>query len=250
MVSLNPNWVHVGLLIDRSGSMDEMDGDELAGSATSLIKEQINSENVNKVTATIANFDDRYEIIKRNIEGSKLEITKKDIEPRGLTALYTSLGRFINDMGDDLRNMEDERPGTVVIIMLTDGEQTCDKLENREECDAIFEGMNGYIELNKLVKQQEDVYKWKFFMLGTNMDTLKEGPKMGFTPQTCINYNYSTNGGVNALRSTSDAIGRFTTYNNTPDLLNKNFEGYTQEERNDSDCMDRDSITSNSVLMK
>lgn len=237
MVSLNPNWVHVGLLIDRSGSMDEMDGNELAGSATRLIKEQINSENVNKVTATIANFDDRYEIINRNIEASKLEITKADIEPRGLTALYTSLGRFINDVGEDLRNMEDERPGNVVIIMLTDGQQTCDKLENREERDAIFEGSNGYKELNKLVKQQEDDYKWKFFMLGTNMDTLKEGPKMGFTPQTCINYSYTTNGGVSALKSTSDAIGRFTTYNNTPELRNQNFEGYTEEERFFSNCI-------------
>lgn len=241
MDCLNESWVHVGLLIDRSGSMEEMDGNELAGSATNLIKEQINSNGITKVTATIANFDDRYEIIKRNIDASDLEITKADIEPRGLTALYTSLGRFIRDIGSDLRDMS-ERPGTVVIIMLTDGDQTCDCLQNRVEEDKIYEGMNGYKELSKTLKHQEDVYKWKFFMLGTNMDTLEEGPKMGFTPQTCINYSYSTNGGVNALRSTSNAIGRYTEYNTSPMINSDEFDGYTQQERLDSECIENDSI--------
>ena len=79
-------------------------------------------------------------------------------------------------------------------------------------------------------------------MLGTNIDTLQEGPKMGFSPQTCLNYTFSTDGGVNALRSTSNAIGRYTEYNNTPELQNNDFEGYTQDERNDSECIERNSM--------
>ena len=241
MIYLNKSWVHVGLIIDRSGSMEEIDGNELAGSATNLVKEQANSSGITKVTATIANFDDRYEIIKRNIDASDLKITKSDIEPRGLTALYPSLGRFIKDIGEDLNQMS-ERPGTVVIIMLTDGEQTCDSLHNRVEEDSIFEGSNGYIKLREVVKHQEEAYKWKFFMLGTNIDTLTEGPKMGFTPQTCLNYTFSTDGGVNALRSTSNAIGRYTEYNTIPKLENNDFEGYTPDERINSECIDRNSI--------
>ena len=47
MVSLNNGWVHIGLLLDRSGSMEEMNISELAGSATTLVREQSNSKHIN-----------------------------------------------------------------------------------------------------------------------------------------------------------------------------------------------------------
>lgn len=227
--TLDKTWVHIGLIIDRSGSMAEMDGKELAGSATQLIDEQRTTEGVTKVTATVANFDDTFEIIKRNEDATDLTITSEDIKPRGMTALYTSLARLIRIVGDDLNTMTETRPGTIVIIMLTDGEQTCHRLRNREETDIPYEGPEGHVELCKLVRQQEDEYNWRFFMLGTNLDSLEAGPKMGFTPQTCINYTCSTDGAVSAIKSTSGAIKRFQELNSvdTPQL----FEGYTQQER-------------------
>jgi len=229
---LDKSWVHIGLIIDRSGSMSEMDGNELAGSATQLIDEQRKTEGVTKVTATVANFDDTFEILKRNEDATNLTITSKDIEPRGMTSLYTSLARLIRIVDNDLNNMTETRPGTIVIIMLTDGDQTCHRLRNREELDIPYEGPEGHIELCKLVRQQEDKYNWRFFMLGTNIDSLEEGPKMGFTPQTCMNYTYSTDGATSAIKSTSGAVRRFQELNSadTPEL----FGGYTQQERNNS----------------
>ena len=148
-----------------------------------------------------------------------------------MTALYTSIGRIINIVGEDLNAMTDKRPGTVVIIVMTDGEQTCHRLRNREESDAPFEGPDGNIQLCARGKHQEETYSWKFFMLGTNIDAIKEGSKMGFTPETCINYNYSTEGGVEVIRSTSQAVSRFTEFNTSEDKCSSPFEGYTQDER-------------------
>jgi uncharacterized protein YegL len=230
-VTIEKSWVHIGLLIDRSGSMEEMDTKQLAKSATNLIKEQRQSQGIERVTATVANFDEQFQIISRNKDASNLEITETDIQPRGMTALYTSIGRIINIVGKDLNDMTDKRPGTVVIIVMTDGEQTCHRLRNREEWDTPFEGSDGNIQLCARVKHQEDTYSWKFFMLGTNIDAIKEGFKMGFTPETCINYNYSTEGGGEVIRSTSQAVSRFTEFNTSADKDDSPFEGYTENER-------------------
>ena len=103
--TLDKTWVHIGLIIDRSGSMQDMDSNELAGSATQLIDEQRKTEGVTKVTATVANFDDEFNIIKRNENAEELTITSEDIKPRGMTALYTSLARLIRIIGEDLSDM-------------------------------------------------------------------------------------------------------------------------------------------------
>ena len=226
------NWVHIAVLIDRSGSMQSMDTSELAGAATTLIKEQQDKPD-SKVTATVANFDNQFEIIKRNHDAKDLVISASDIEPRGMTALSPSLGRMITLVDMDITQLTEEKPGTVVFILLSDGEQTCDHLDNRDtELDAPFEGGNGYKAVAELVQKKEKESGWKFFMMGTNFDAIKEGPRYGFTPQTCINYSNTTDGGTAALRSTSQAVRRFR--NDDDPERSSNFDGYTQGERDES----------------
>ena len=205
-VTIDNSWVHLGLLIDRSGSMEQMDTEQLAKSATSLIKEQRQSPGIERVTATVANFDEQFEIISRNKDASNLEITKDDIQPRGMTALYTSIGRIINIIGKDLSDMTDKRPGTVVIIVMTDGEQTCHRLRNREPEDEPFEGPDGNNHLCDIVKHQEDrleILYEDYVML------LKKALKWVYS-QTCI--NVGTDGGVEVFQLQVKLFG-FTEFN-------------------------------------
>ena len=58
--------------------------------------------------------------------------------------------------------------------MLTDGDQTC-RIRVERIPMVHIEGKEGHVELCKLVRQQEDTYKWKFFMLGTDLDSLRGG---------------------------------------------------------------------------
>ena len=234
-VNQNMNWIHIAILIDRSGSMQSMDTGELAGAATTLIKEQQDKPD-SKVTATVANFDNQFEVIKRNQDAKDLTITASDIQPRGMTSLAPSLGRMIRLVEMDVDAMTEEQPGTIVFILLSDGEQTCDRLDNRnDELDKPFEGRNGYKAVAELVQKKETESGWKFFMMGTNFDAIKEGPRYGFTPQTCINYSNSTEGGTAALRSTSNAVRRFRDDDNVD--RSATFDGYTQDERNQSACI-------------
>jgi len=233
-LKVDTRWTHVVGLIDRSGSMSSMDGRELAGAANKLVSDQLSDEDgERRVTATIANFDDSFEIVKRAVDGKTLKITEKDIVPRGMTALIPSIGRLIRITDSDIENWkttENNVPGTVVFILLSDGDQTRTRLDNREEADAPFEGESGHKNLSKLVKDKETNHQWKFFFLGTNMNVNDIGSKMGFAASTCMNYSHNTDGGTSALRSASGAIGR---YQRTPHLGDRSaqFQGFTAEER-------------------
>ena len=243
---VNERWTHFAILIDRSMSMQSLDTSEIAGTCQTIIKDGLKDENGDRIaTATVANFDNSFKIVRRNISAKDLEITSKDIEPRGMTTLVPSIARLIHITKNDIDNesiRDDEIPGTVVFILLSDGEQTSGKLSNRLAEDIEYEGMgqSGYDALSKLVKLQEDNYQWKFFFLGANMDVKELGPKLGFNPSTCINYSHNTESGTCALRSTSDAIGR---YQKTPASKDRsaNFIGYTQDER--GSCIDEDKFS-------
>lgn len=233
-MNVDTRWTHVVGLIDRSGSMSSMDGRELAGAANKLVSDQLKDEDgERRVTATIANFDDSFEIVKRAVDGKTLKITEHDIVPRGMTALIPSIARLIRITDKDIetwKTSENKVPGTVVFILLSDGDQTRHKLDNREEEDTPYEGETGHVNLSKLVKEKEQNHQWKFFFLGTNMDVKDIGSKMGFAASTCMNYSHNTDGGTAALRSTSGAIGR---YQRTPHVADRSarFEGYTDAER-------------------
>ena len=246
-VRKNENWIHVGVLIDRSGSMSSMNTHELASAATALIKEQQDIPD-SKVTATVANFDNKFELIKQNQNAVDLVITKDDIDPRGMTALAPSLGRLISIIDDDITHMTEEQPGTVVFILLSDGEQTCNQLDNRDpKLDKPFEGTDGYKAVCELVQKKENQDDWKFFMMGTNFDALKEGPRYGFTPQTCINYSNTTDGGTTAIRSTGQALRRFREYDGPN--RSANFDGYTPNERDESANPTQDGSPANSDVL-
>ena len=239
------NWTHAVVLIDRSGSMVRLDSKELAGAANQLIHDQLTNEDESerRVTATIANFDDSINILKSKVKGKDVNLTEADIVPRGMTALIPSVARLIRVAEKDIeewKTADSKEPGTVVFILLSDGEQTRNKLENREDDDAPYEtldrsGTNK--SLAELVKKKEQVDQWKFFFLGANMDVKDVGNKMGFNQSTCMQYSHNTDGGTNALRGASQAIGR---YQRTPQAQNRSatFEGFTQAERNDSHVAD------------
>ena len=240
-IKKDENWTHIVALIDRSGSMGQLDSKELSGAANQLIIDQLKNEDSSdrKVTATIANFDDSIEILKRKVDGKDVKLTEKDIVPRGMTALIPSVARLIRVAEKDIEDWKTtdyQEPGTIVFILLSDGAQTRNTLENREAADAPYESVdkNGTNKnLAELVKKKESVDQWKFFFLGANMDVKDVGNKMGFNQSTCMHYNHTTTGGTNALRGTSNAIGRFQ---RTPIGYNRSttFEGFTQVERNNS----------------
>jgi len=227
VIPLNDNWTQIYILLDKSGSMIHLNPENTSKQVTGLVREQTGG----RVTVTVARFSDNYEVIKTNVDGREFEITANDIYPNGPTALQESMCRIIDDAGTELSNMTDERPGKVVVIVLTDGEENSSQGE--------YSGESGRIKLAEKIKIQQEVYNWIFYFLGTNIDAIKVGKSFGIDQRTCINYNSSQNGCTNVMRSASHALNRVrvapsirTPGINRDTMLNA--AGFTQVERNNS----------------
>ena len=80
-----------------------------------------------------------------------------------MTALHDAMGRMITDAGAKLAALpEDQRPGTVIVAIMTDG------LENAsQEWHAPA--------IKALVEQQTTTYGWEFLYMGADQDAVEVG---------------------------------------------------------------------------
>ena len=221
-VILDDNFVCISALVDNSGSMANLDTNELAQSLTKMIREQC--EMGKEVIFYGATFSDDFNIFADGINGNSVNITKKDILPNGMTALIPAFAKMIKTTGMKLANMKERRPGNVIFILLSDGEQTCNQLsiKSRSPDDMMYEGVNASINLKSLIEEHSNVYNWNFLYLGTNYDSIKAGKQFGIAPSQCLNYAYTPKGSQNATRVCSSAMSR---------MQNKKFVGFEEEER-------------------
>ena len=215
MVYLDDNLVCISALIDSSGSMANLDTKELAEGLTRMIKEQ--TALGKRVVFYGAKFSDDFKVFANGVDGNNIKITKEDIQPDGMTALYPAFGRMIRYTGEQLERMTTARPGKVIFVLLSDGQQTVERLSFtcRQESDAPYEGRNAVSNLRKTIEDQQTKYNWQFLYLGTNYDAIKEGAKLGISPESCLNYAYTPQGARNAVNVCSQAMGRMqsNTYN-------------------------------------
>ena len=209
--TLNENKVALAFTIDRSGSMCSMNPTEICGSLNTVIKNQIATDK--EILVWFSAFDDSYEMIHRNINAKNITITRDQIEPRGMTALYDAMKNTITSVGEDLAAMTD-RPGKVIMVILTDGEENCSQNATRSEV------MN-------MVKEQQEKYSWEFMFLGANQDAIGNGAALGIGQNASCDFDYSELGCETVLRTASNAINR-TISGQTPRIE------FTNEERMES----------------
>ena len=193
---LNQDFTYVGVLVDVSGSMQALNPSKTSDELTKLIRDQVGG----KVLVTMSKFDESYENCFVDKNASEVTITAEDIKPRGSTALYYALSRFIDQIGQQLNMMTVEKPGKVVIIVLTDG------MENASE--GIYSGESGRQIIREKIVHQREKYSWIFYFLGTNFDAITFGKGLGIDPNTCINYGNTSVGCANVLKSTAQALSR------------------------------------------
>jgi hypothetical protein len=222
-IPLDNNWTHIGILLDKSGSMQMMNPENTAKQVVDLVREQRGG----RITVTAATFSDEYNVIRENVDGKTFNISAMDIHPDGPTALQSSLCRLIDDTGVYLTNMTDKRPERVVIIVLTDGAENASR--------GQYTGELGRQLLSEKIKHQQENYNWIFYFLGTNIDAINTGRSYGIDKRTCINYHSSQDGCTNVMRSASQAINRvrFAGVSSSMDEM-LSTGGFTQAERFDS----------------
>lgn len=176
----NPQLSLVAALLDRSGSMHSIADDTRGGFDSFVGKER---EQDGNTVVTLAQFDQQYELVYSS--QPIRTVPPLVLQPRGSTALYDAIGRLITDVGAELAALpENERPGSVTVVVMTDGHENSSKEWTNTAVRA-------------LIAQQEKDYQWDFVFLGSNIDAVDVGTDLGFARDKSMTY-VSTTVGVTA----------------------------------------------------
>lgn len=116
---------------------------------------------------TLAQFDTEYEVLYPPTDIAA--VPEFVVDPRGRTALRDASGRFITEVGQLAALPEDQRPGKVICLIMTDGHENASEKWTWEAVKA-------------LITQQREVYGWEFIFLGANIDAVEVGGGWACTP--------------------------------------------------------------------
>ena len=167
----NPNKTHLLTIVDRSGSMSYVAAD-MRGGLDTFFKEQ--SELDGECLVDYVQFDTEYEKV---FEDTPVADAKAVLVPRGGTALLDAIGKGVTELGEKFAHLdEDSRPGTVLVVVVTDGEENSSREWSADTVKA-------------LIKQQEDEWGWKFTFLGANIDAVAVGAQFGFAADSSLTYS-------------------------------------------------------------
>ncbi|MBY6682310.1 VWA domain-containing protein [Rhodococcus sp. BP-316] len=173
----DPSLSLVAALLDRSGSMSSIAGDTRGGFDTFIDAERGHD---GTTVVTLAQFDDQYAMVYESIPID--QVPPLYLVPRGMTALYDAVGKFVTEIGSSLAALpEEERPGSVTVLVMTDGQEN----SSREWSNQA---------VRQLIEQQESQYGWDFVFLGANMDAVDTGSQMGFKADKSLTYDASSVG--------------------------------------------------------
>jgi uncharacterized protein YegL len=183
----DPNYTAIALLVDRSGSMMQ-----IQRSAQDAINEFINSQKTaagkQRRTVRLTQFDDTYQQVHPSRDAK--DVPPFHLIPGGMTALYDAMGHSIKEFGEELAAMdEDQRPSTVIFAIMTDGMENSSFEFTRE---TVF----------KMVRHQEEQYNWQILYLGANQDAIEVGASLGIVRERSMTYaatNVGTRSVVNSI---------------------------------------------------
>lgn len=155
----------ITLVLDRSGSMQSV-RDATIEAFNGFITSQRTGAGAARVT--MIQFDDQYEVLYRDQPIAQAPLlTDKTFLPRGSTALLDAMGRAMIETGVRLRETpEAERPGTVLFVTLTDGEENSSHSFNSTR-------------INSMIAEQRDKYAWQFVFLAANQDAIATAAQLG-----------------------------------------------------------------------
>ncbi len=177
---------HIFVLLDRSGSMQSIKAD-IVGGFDAFVSEQRAASG--ECRMTLARFDNEYELVFADQPID--QVGPLQLEPRGSTALLDSMGRLVVDAGARLAALpEAQRPGTVVVAVMTDGFENA----SREWTHAAIKA---------LVDQQTQAYGWQFLYMGADQDAVEVGQGLGIDAAHAMTW---TRGSARAAMGATSAL--------------------------------------------
>lgn len=182
------DYTHIVLIVDRSGSMDSIQAD-MEGGINQFIADQAKG---GRTTVTLRQFDTEHDEVFSFADAASAP--RYTLTPRGGTALLDAVGAGIARAGEELAAMpEDQRPGNVFAVIVTDGHENSSHEYSRDAVKAM-------------IGRQSGDYGWKFVYLGANQDSFAEAGGIGIAAAGTVDYAATSTGTKGAFRSTSDML--------------------------------------------
>jgi Mg-chelatase subunit ChlD len=143
----DPGYTHCSLIIDRSGSMEAV-RDDAQGGINAFLREQYAQPG--RLTVTLSQFDTEFDSPAR----MATEPVGYQLNPRGGTALLDAVGMEVLATGRDLAALDEpQRPGRVLLLVVTDGEENSSHEFTLER-------------VREMLAEQRDRYNWQVQFIG------------------------------------------------------------------------------------
>tara|TARA_A100001015_G_scaffold310987_1_gene413354 strand:+ start:1256 stop:2038 length:783 start_codon:yes stop_codon:yes gene_type:complete len=181
-VNLDKGWHHLVFLIDNSKYMKRLRGELIISS----IRKFVVNQHIKTVTCSIFTFDDKCTLIYDDyiFDINNFIISKSCIDPRGTKSLTEATAFAIEYTGRKLAALRESRPAKITFVTIsTSMEKTS---------HAFWSNNNGKDKLLRLVNEHKYIWGWSFYLLGTNINSIDDGEKIGYDKDKCINF-YNNN---------------------------------------------------------
>jgi uncharacterized protein YegL len=188
----------ITLIVDASPSMQPQTKETIQG-VNAFVKDQLAAakaakQNVRINLVTFSNYVTKLEGMELN------EANYRPAYGNG-TALYDAVGQTISETGVRFRALpEESRPGKVLVVIVTDGEENSSRIYHAENVKAS-------------IKNQTDEYAWDFVFMGANQDAWLVGSHLGFNAGKVMSFAPNDLGVTRAFASASSYAGSIYTQN-------------------------------------
>lgn len=178
---MEKSYTHITVVLDRSGSMESVRDDTIGGMNAFIDGQKALP---GRATFSLVQFDsqDPYEVVRAFTALDEVPpLERRSYVPRGGTPLLDALGRALGDVESAIAALpEAERPGTVVIAVVTDG---------RENASREFRKAD----VEKMVREKRDA-GWHFIFLSADLEAIDDAVDMGFDRRSTLSFEKSSEG--------------------------------------------------------
>lgn len=204
----NQNFTDITLIIDASPSMVPQTKETIQG-VNKFVQDQIAAaaESNQSVKCTLVTFSNYCTAV----EGSLLNSNNYRADLGNGTALFDAIGETISATGRRFSALpEAKRPGKVIVVVVTDGENNITRLCSKEKACSM-------------IQHQTNEYKWDFVFMGANQDAWSVGSQLGFIPGKTMSYAANDLGTQNAWASASSYTTRSVQAKNMAEVIGNAF---------------------------
>lgn len=177
---MKQNLTELVFILDRSGSMEGLEGDTIGGFNAMLEKQK--KEEGKAFVSTIL-FDDKTEVLHDRLPLDRVRpITEQEYYVRGCTALLDAVGGAIHHIGNIHKYARRaDRPGRTLFVITTDGMENASRRYTAPQ-------------VRRMIERQKARYGWEFLFLGANIDAVETAGQLGIGADRAVNFHCDSRG--------------------------------------------------------